>query len=429
MRVGGIIRLAADRIYMHKRNFLLTVFMLFLSFCMLIGVLLGFYQYNYTLICANKVIECDKSRLFKVEFQYMESMDEKNAGQFFRFMNALKEMEGIQAGKYEAEPINYQLLTTRAEEDSIVSELEYQHQAANGETTVSVTEFYKDSKEADVLFLDNQLVDICRLSDVNQMKIDLKEDEEYTDMAVGYERQKELPVGTKLYDMFTGRKYKVTQVLKKGSTFLPGDLFSSMEPELSLDDSLVTLPNDRWIKGGYSSAYQVYRNNIYYIAEEKEECKHLAEQVEKTARDFGQWVKVKSFSQLVEEYRKIQQSERVPMLVFVLILLFLSIMNIFLSTLISLLSQKKELGIMLACGITKKEIYRILFVENLLRFLTAFCPAYALMCFYHSRGLANNMALVVKILPFLLVIAAVLMLITAMLPVLFFRKKYPVAFR
>lgn len=84
---------------------------------------------------------------------------------------------------------------------------------------------------------------------------------------------------------------------------------------------------------------------------------------------------------------------------------------------------------MLACGITKKEIYRILFVENLLRFLTAFCPAYALMCFYHSRGFVNNMALVLKILPFLLVIATVLLLIAAMLPVLFFRKKYPVAFR
>lgn len=331
MRISGIIRLAADRIFMHKRKFLLTVFMLFLSFCMLIGVLLGSYQYNYTLLCANKVIRCDKSRLFKLEFKYFESMDEKNAGQFFQFMNALKEIEGIQAGKYEAEPINYQLITTRAEEDSIISELEYQHQVDNGETTVSIAEFYKDSKEAEVLFLDNQMVDICRLIDVNRKKIHLKEDEEYTDMAVGYERQKELPVGTRLYDMFTGRKYRVTQVLKKGSAFLPGDLFSSIEPELSLDDSLVTLPNDRWIKGGYSSAYQVYRNNIYYIADEKEEeeCQRLAGQVEKTARDFGQWVEVKSFSRLVEEYRKIQQSERMPMLVFVLILLFLSIMNIF----------------------------------------------------------------------------------------------------
>lgn len=429
MRVSGIIRLAADRIYMHRRKFLLTVFMLFLSFCMLIGVLLGFYQYNYTLICANKIVKCDKNRLFKVEFKYFESMDERNAGHFFQFMNALNEIDGICAGKYVAEPINYQLITTQAEEESIVSELEYQQQVKNGETTVSVAEFYENSKEADVLFLDNQLVDICQLLDVNQQKISLKEDEEYTDMAVGYERQKELPVGTRLYDMFTGRKYKVTQVLKKGSAFLPGSLFSSMEPELSLDYSFVTIPNDRWVKGGYSSAYQVYQNNIYYIADEKEEGQRLAGQVEKAAKDLGQWVEVKSFPRLVGEYRKIQQGERVPMLIFVLILLFLSIMNIFLSTLISLLSQKKELGIMLACGITKKEIYRILFVENLLRFLTAFCPAYALMCFYHSRGLENNMAVVVKILPFLIVILVILLLIAAMLPVFFFRKKYPVAFR
>lgn len=429
MRVSGIIRLAADRIYMHRRKFLLTVFMLFLSFCILIGVLFGFYQYNYVLIRVNEVVRCDKNQLFKVEFKYFESMDEKNAGQFFKFINALKEIEGIRAGKYEAEPVNYQLITTQAEEESIVSELEYQQQVENGETTVSVAEFYEDSKEADVLFLDNQLLDICQLLDVNQKKISLKEDEEYTEMAVGYERQKEIPVGTRLYDMFTGRKYKVTQVLKKGSAFIPGSLFFSMESELSLDDLFVTLPNDRWIKGGYSSVYQVYKNNIYYIADEKEECQYLAEQVEKTAKDFGQWVEVKSFPRLVREYRETEQRERVPMLVFVLILLFLSIMNIFLSTLISILSPKKELGIMLACGITKKEIYRILFVENLLRFLTAFCPAYALMCFYHSRGIENNMSVVIRILPLLAAILVVLLLAAAVLPILFFRKKYPAAFR
>lgn len=86
---------------------------------------------------------------------------------FFQFMNALNEIDGIRAGKYVAEPINYQLITTQEEEESIVSELEYQQQVKNGETTVSVAEFYENSKEADVLFLDNQLVDICQLLDVN----------------------------------------------------------------------------------------------------------------------------------------------------------------------------------------------------------------------------------------------------------------------
>lgn len=429
MRLSGILRLAADRIYMNRKKFLQTVFMLFLSFIMLIGVLLGFYQYSYTLICTDEVIQCDKNRLFKVEFKYFESMDESNASRFFQFMNALNQMAGIRAGKYETAAMNYQLITTQAEEESIVSQLEYEQQAERGETTISMAEFYKNSNETDVLFLDDALVDICGLSDTEKKRISLKEDKEYTDMAVGYERQKELPVGTGLYDMFTGRKYRVTQVLKKGSAFLPGSLFSSTEPKLSLDNSLVTLPNDRWMKDGYSSAYQVYQNNIYYIADEKEECKYLAEQVEKTAKDSGQWVEVKSFPGLVEEYRKIQQSEQVPMLVFVLVLLFLSVMNIFLSTLISLLSQKKELGIMLACGVTKKEIYRILFVENLLRFLTAFCPAYALMCFYHSRGINNNMSVVIRIMPLLVAILVILLLIVAILPVLFFRKKYPAAFR
>ncbi len=227
-----------------------------------------------------------------------------------------------------------------------------------------------------------------------------------TPVLVGYELKDILPIGTEFKSPIGGgnnEDYTVVGVLKSRSKWPHNDLRKAQM--IDVDHLMISLfsPNTR----DTSRLNIINRTNSMILSSEKspaETMSTLKEISEKTATPV-------IMTRLSDEFKKeeIRNTDNVKNTVFIaIILLTVAISGVIMTTLSTLSERKYELGVRMSVGYTKKDIWKMVLSDLLLKNIFALFIAYAFSILLVSERSMGNYVYSFEILTSFRTIAMVL---------------------
>lgn len=205
------------------------------------------------------------------------------------------------------------------------------------------------------------------LKDETGVRLNLT-DGKYQAAAVGYALREMFPVGSVVTDSFTGKKYEITHILEQGSLWFDDDVPDGHKSVKSLDAYIVTSPDRYYYENGIGMLSCL--DNIIILDDEKTES--LIQNIKESAVNRKIPVMIRDFDDCIDEDKK-QYSALYSLNHFMNIFLFVSMLLYVASVSIaSWLMKKREIGILLTFGYQRKDIFRLVCVENLFRLVIPF---------------------------------------------------------
>lgn len=375
MNVKGILRYSFSIMYRKKGFFFLELIMMVLSVCLLNHAFIQYYDVNRSIITLKDNIDPDVGGVYKVYFGNMATFDENNGKAVFDFVRELKDMEGLAAaGAYYTEYIG---LTGDEAETS-----------------------------ADTLFLDAGLLRIHALKNESGADISLYTEDDYVSLIVGNNLKDIMPVGSRWTDAYYGRKYIVTDVLRKGETWMTTAIIQECNYALCLDDMLLTLfDEESFLLDGYMTSF-TFANNVFFVPEEGTE--DIEERICQTGESVGCPVTVKSVSALIQDYRETYREVYAQTDFQVLLMTVMTALGLLMTTVIALGRQRSNLIVMHIYGVSLWEHKIIHAIHQGVLFAVSFWIAYRIS-FLRMRNLyGTDINYVGKVLPFSLLFVLLL---------------------
>ena len=187
----------------------------------------------------------------------------------------------------------------------------------------------------------------------------LKETEEYIPVLVGSELSKIMKVGS-VYTLLSEKTIKVVGVLEKGSNYYCSSISEGAKPIISLDGYVVfpeTYEYGEFNASACRDSILVYMNNekVY------EELYHMANKYRLS-------IEISNIEELLDKQLK-ENEDNKDMLMLMVVILFLTSVAYVTAGIVSVLTEKQELGIYYSCGFTHKDIAIILLIENIIKIL------------------------------------------------------------
>lgn len=270
--------------------------------------------------------------------------------------------------------------------------------------------------DVNVLYLSANLEKLCGIS--------LCDKDVVGEAFVGKNIDSEFPVGSEYYDEMTGISFVISGTINIGSRFISADYFGGNGSFLELDNYIIVdydalLDKDEnFILNGINNFYIVVseyvdKNNVF---------QEIQELSEKTGVDiYG----INSMDYLFKQLTEKSVSDAGERYLMPLILLICSCMAMMVATMISVRINKRDAGIMLANSMTRRDIIIIYIFENVIKVLPAFLIS---ILFWYMRAdyyLEHAQEIFGYLIPFYLLTAVVVVGISSMVPIAFFRRRMP----
>lgn len=375
MNVKGILRYAFSIMYRKKGFFFLELIMVVLSVCLLNHAFIQYYDVNRSIITLKDNIDRDVDTVYKVSFGNAATIDENNGKAVFDFMQALRDMEGLEtSGAYYVELIGL----------------------VGNEAEITV----------DTLFMDAGLLDIHQLKNTSGADISLYTEDDYVSLVVGNNLKDIMPVGSRWTNPYYGRKYIVTDVLRQGETWMTTSIIQESNYALCLDDMLLTLfDEESFIMDGYMTSF-TFSNNVFFVPEEGAE--DTEERIGQLGESVGCPVTVKSVSALIQDYRETYRELYAQTNFQVFLMTVITALGLLMTTVIALGRQRNNLLVMHIYGVSLREHKIIHAINQGVLFAVSFWVAYQIS-FLRMRNLyGTDINYVGKVLPFTLLLVLLL---------------------
>lgn len=370
MNIINVLKLTFSQIYNRRYIFLLSMLIIGVMFFYLDFMTYQSFEQYYQVWKAEDALADKGKEVYSLEFDDINFV-ETNAGKAKEFYEKVKEKYDMAGGFY---------ITSIFSERLTKMTLEELMQPAADATFDELMQV-----GTDMLIVDENIVKLCEVSLENGVAINEMEQAAHDGnipVIMGNNYKGQFNQGETFTIYLSDDIYEVAGFLEKGSEWISDSLFFSLESVLSLDNCLMVCKDDKFTKKELSLA----RNNFYIISDMGKE--KLEKEIEGIAENMDISVSVSSFHDLVLEYKK----ENARAMRLAEIILFTGLIVVALTTVLNsvmaVIARKKEYIVMNVCGVSFKDIFKMLCMENIIKMVIPFEAAVLLMnqiSYYHNK--------------------------------------------
>lgn len=361
MKLTSLIRFALDYIYKKKLNMIFVVIMCTVSIILVNLVIVEYYSINYEKRELNNIVNYNLKDIGYIRYSYNEikNMDEKKSK---ILMDEIKNIEGIkQCGSFDDGNFLIEELYKNKEylniRKSIVDDMVEEMYGEFNEvyrSTMSQTLY----KYSNILKIDRDMINLCNLN-ISKGKITMPKNN-CIPLLIGYEYRDFIDIGQILTSKTNNKKYIVTGVLKKNSKWLiNGDINNALNISINLDNVFVAIDDNM---SNYDSSYIVFEKGENEYTRNK-----ILKKIERINDKYKLNFKIITLEEIIKYMHRdmiIVSKSWIVLTIFSLIIGILSVSSV---AIVTLLSRKRDIGILYAVGFSEKNICNIIVIENILQ--------------------------------------------------------------
>lgn len=279
-----------------------------------------------------------------------------------------------------------------------------------------------NSDMVSVLYIDEEILGMCKTFLTKEEIARLSQDSEYVPLYVGSEYAETYPVGTSF--TFQEKEYRIVGVLKKNASWIPDSGIVREADAYSLDNKFVT--STRFSQ--YLSLYGL--NGMYVILGESRDADAVKTVIKKSAENHGIQVTVKNVKEYINRFKAVKKRSEKDYRKELLVVLLVSLISASAINVVSILFRKREIGILYACGYSRKDIMLSLFVEAIIMMIMSLILWFMSMILFAKWGLIDVFVIAgnsrILFFALLLIMIAILFIVTTLYSGMYLISKKPI---
>lgn len=352
MHIRFVIKKTMENIYFRKLNFLLMTIVLTVAFYLTFMVVGLYFKSNYYIYKTKASFNSDNFVNVNILMDFDDPQYMNNIG---NYLTALRDNYGNEVSYFMNMPVD-----------------------------ISVGE---QSRSQNILYIkgDADIADFCLEKEI--------EDDDNLNCYVCRSSLKDYPIGSIIKNDYTGSSMTIVGCFETGSEWINDPLFHSQDVTFSLDDYIVSDMDEKYFEYD-SDFYANLCNSIYVRPTKNSNISRTKEEIRELADENNIMIYSHTFDELADGER---QSNKILMESIGILILFVVIMSVLAvgtACLADIFSRRTNIAIMFVNGCCRADIYMMTFVENILKFLIAFCIAstvYVLALGETDKYIAYNM--------------------------------------
>lgn len=358
----------------NKRNWLrwLVFILMFVIAIAVIQVVIINNEGTYYEIKLVKKIMPENDRLYNIRLNTPEFSDEV----FFcleEYTNELKNTEGVvAAGRYYKTNIIFEELET---DEQFLAMHRIMREGTIGEAYPQCI---------DIVYMDEELLEMFSINEFPKAK-----ESNAIPLLVGAEYKEYLKEGQCFTDLLSRKRYEVVEVLPENYKLPSTSLFYS-ELYMDMDKAIFALHDESFEKDLLHCT-----DNIYCYTDGSVEC---MERIGQLAQEKNLRLKIATISELVEE-AKINHKEGMELeYLFSIIIVFSAVFAVIVTSVIRILLNKQEYGILYANGISYKDTVKLFAVDHGIKLIVSFVLAFFVTKIYLIKVTISDLEAVFQLL-------------------------------
>lgn len=369
---------------LYKRKFvsLLTIVMLALSFIVLEYSGISYLSFHYSEIMADSVLKYDSEDIYNINiskyaFAGKDEIDKLNS--FYKAFGSIEGMEGY--GMY-------------------------------FETCDSVDKY---------IYISETLAPICGVYFDNKTSTAT---EEVGYGMVGQNLSNVCPVGSVVFDPNTMENFRVISTLPDDSWFISDDYIHSAGKIINLDDYIIM--NFDYLIEHQPGFILNAINNFYIVLSPDSNVVAVCNEIEKLALEYDVDIYgINSMKVLFEHSAKNSAYDAGERYLMPVVMLMCSLIAMSIATLISMRTNRRDMGIMLANGMTRMDVAMIYIFENIFKIVVAYIISLVFWNVSTDSVILNRHELQQVILPIFTIVVVFVIVISSLTPLVYMRNKIP----
>ena len=377
MKIVSDLRFALDRVCINKKRAFFSV-MIIACLVMLINlVVVDIGKITYIKIKVSDILDEDTENVYRLDFgidaMFVDNIKEiidcvnetdgvKGAGMYSQVMYPVKEF----ANKEDFINLNKEALI---EENQMMSLID-------SEQMTDLINTYGENSH--FLYIDSRISDLCDIKLKDGSMGMQKRDNDNVPVVVGSSYEGLLEIGDTFYVERFKETYQVVGIISEGTEWLTASKLGASESSgLVLDNYIVVMSDCKM------ASVNINYSACYYVLEESSDCEMVKTEIEKILNG-------KKIKATIESVQKILDDElgdeKDLIEIYVALFLFLSsigIVSVATSSIMSVLSNRDNIGIMIVSGFQRWDILCITIIENAIKALlggiVGFAVSFALL--------------------------------------------------
>lgn len=221
--------------------------------------------------------------------------------------------------------------------------------------------FYYYYEEDKILYVSGQILDMCG---IDAKKTEVKS------AWVGYNRQVDIPVGSKFKD--EGSEFEVVSCLDKNSRFIGHSYTIGLADLISLDDYVI-VDLDVVIEENPSTIGNGIVNNLYYEVETGSDAKLFEKKLREKSDELGLDIYgINNLKSIFKENVRDAMDKAGERYLMPLVLALCACVALCVCSMQSYQINRHDSSVMLSCGMTRRDISDIYMCENLIKILSGY---------------------------------------------------------
>ena len=197
------------------------------------------------------------------------------------------------------------------------------------------------------------------------------------------------PPGTVFQNMSTDTHMMVAGYFDPGSRWIAEPLFAQMDAGVTLDDYIVS-EMDRGYFDSFISFYDGVLNNIYVSNISKGELADVKMDMNSLADEEGLMYYSDTLEESIQEERDLNKEIIRAIGIMIAFAVLVSVSALFTASLADVFSRRTDIAIMSVNGVSPVDLYMMLLIENIIKFVIAFGIAVSIYSFINIRSVTDR---------------------------------------
>lgn len=197
------------------------------------------------------------------------------------------------------------------------------------------------------------------------------------------------PPGTVFQNMSTDTHMMVAGYFDPGSRWIAEPLFAQMDAGVTLDDYIVS-EMDRGYFDSFISFYDGVLNNIYVSNISKGELADVKMDMNSLADEEGLMYYSDTLEESIQEERDSNKEIIRAIGIMMAFAVLVSVSALFTASLADVFSRRTDIAIMSVNGVSPVDLYMMLLIENIIKFVIAFGIAVSIYSFINIRSVTDR---------------------------------------
>lgn len=375
MNITNVLKLIFSQIYNRRYMFFLSLLTIGVIFFYLDYMTYQSFEQYYQIWKAKETLADKGKNVYSLKFDdinFVETNEEK-AKEFFE---KVKEKCGTAGGFY-VTSVNMEQLAPMD-----LGQLEWEELAMMEEE-----EWQKITQ--DMLIIDENIAGLCDCLLENGEpvgKVNLKKAENIP-VFMGSNYKDRVKQGDVLTTYLTDDTYEVAGFFAQGTEWITDSLFFTTESAIPLDNCLLVF-SDKEFEG---VELQMSGRNFYILSDMGKD--KLDKEIQSIAEVMDISVSISSFEDLALEYKKENaEAMRLAKIILFTGLIVVALTSV-LNSVMTVIARKKEYIVMNVCGVSYRDIFKMICMENIIKMVIPFEFAILLMnqiSYYHNKYRSDN---------------------------------------